>query len=174
MTNPFRYAGLCLGGPLDGKAKVSETGERFRAYWPTAVPERLPSDVPSFMDVTTDLFEYRHVRFHFEHEQRTKRQRLTRDFWVTAQNDFPELLAIDLLTAGYRMPDARGFRNICAIMMNLDLDELERAGVITPGAKGGSDWQRFNHDPLIFVWMLDDERREKLWQLILSRGALRS
>lgn len=65
--------------------------------------------------------------------------------------------------------DANGFRNVCAILLNLDLDQLEAAGVITPGAKGGSDWTRFNKEPLIFVLKLPTERREALWALVQDR-----
>lgn len=67
------------------------------------------------------------------------------------------------------MMDAKGFRNLCSVLLNVDLDDLETAGVITPGAKGGSDWRRFNNEPLIFVLKLPDDRREALWRLIQDR-----
>lgn len=61
------------------------------------------------------------------------------------------------------------FHNACRIMLNLDLDVLENAGVITPGANGGSDWKRYNQDPLMFIIKLPTERYERLWALIQSR-----
>lgn len=41
--------------------------------------------------------------------------------------------------------------------------------IVTVNSNGG----RYNLDPLIFVCKLDDERREKLWELIKRRGGLR-
>lgn len=67
------------------------------------------------------------------------------------------------------MMDAAKFHNACRIMLNIDLDELEKAGVITPGANGGSDWKRFNEDPLIFMIKLPTERFNRLWALIEAR-----
>ncbi|MGQ4273438.1 hypothetical protein [Terrihabitans sp. B22-R8] len=64
------------------------------------------------------------------------------------------------------MSEAARFRSACHIMMNLDKHELEEAGVIKPGAVGGSDWTRFNRDPLIFVVKLPDDRFAALWRLI--------
>ncbi|WP_116654388.1 hypothetical protein [Pelagibacterium sediminicola] len=65
--------------------------------------------------------------------------------------------------------DARRFRNMFAILHNLDLWVLEEAGVITPGANGGSDWTRFNRDLTTFVLKLPDDRLEKLFALVESR-----
>jgi hypothetical protein len=65
--------------------------------------------------------------------------------------------------------DAKGFRDLCHVLLNVDLDDLETAGVITPGAKGGSDWRRFNTEPLIFVLKLPDARRWALWKMIEER-----
>ena len=61
------------------------------------------------------------------------------------------------------------FLNAVKILLNIDLDELEKAGVITPGATGGSDWTRFNNDPLIFIVKLPGGRFDKLWELIEKR-----
>ena len=60
-------------------------------------------------------------------------------------------------------------RNLSAILMNIDLDELEAAGVITPGAQGGSDWERFNKDPLMFILKLNQDRRRELVKIINRR-----
>lgn len=65
--------------------------------------------------------------------------------------------------------DAKGFRDLCHVLLNVDLADLETAGVITPGAVGGSDWRRFNNEPLIFVLKLPDSRREALWKLLEER-----
>lgn len=65
--------------------------------------------------------------------------------------------------------DRDKFHNTCRILMNIDLDELEKAGVIEPGANGGSDWTRFNKDPLMFVIKLPTDRYGRLWGLIEDR-----
>lgn len=64
--------------------------------------------------------------------------------------------------------EAARFRNACMILMNIDLDELEKAGVITPGATGSS-WERFNRDPLMFIAKLPDDRYAALYALIEAR-----
>lgn len=56
--------------------------------------------------------------------------------------------------------------NLALVLSNIDKDMLERAGVITPGAKGGSDWKRFNQDILTFLIKLPESRREILARLI--------
>lgn len=64
------------------------------------------------------------------------------------------------------------FRNLMAIMLNIDLDELEDAGVIEKGmAKdgGGTSWARYNDDPLMFVMKLGDKRLEALTAIINKR-----
>jgi hypothetical protein len=55
------------------------------------------------------------------------------------------------------------------VLHNLNLWELEEAGVITPGAKGGSDWKRFNGDLTTFILKLPAARVEKLFLLVESR-----
>ena len=61
------------------------------------------------------------------------------------------------------------FLNAAKILLNIDKDELEAAGVLTPGAVGGSDWTRFNDDPLIFLVKLPDDRYARLWEMIEAR-----
>ena len=53
------------------------------------------------------------------------------------------------------------FHNACRIMLNIDKDELESAGIISPNANGGSDWTRFNEDPLMFVIKLPTEKFQR-------------
>lgn len=65
--------------------------------------------------------------------------------------------------------DGRTLRNIAAILHNLDKDELEKAGVIRPGAVGGSDWDRFNRDVGTFILKLPDDRRDALAKMIEER-----
>ncbi|MES0207887.1 hypothetical protein NKJ93_02155 [Mesorhizobium sp. M0028] len=65
--------------------------------------------------------------------------------------------------------DAQQFHEMFSILHNIDLFALEQAGVITPGAKGGSDWRRFNNDLTTFVLKLPDDRRRKLWALVEQR-----
>lgn len=63
----------------------------------------------------------------------------------------------------------RRFRNLFAVLANLDLHELEEAGVIHPGAVGGTSWDRWNRDPVMFVLKLNDDRLAKLVALIEAR-----
>ncbi|TPN26593.1 hypothetical protein FKO01_25285 [Mesorhizobium sp. B2-3-3] len=62
-----------------------------------------------------------------------------------------------------------GFHEVFAIIHNLDLSDLEQAGVIAPGANGGSDWKRFNSDFGTFVLKLPSDRLDKLIELIATR-----
>lgn len=62
--------------------------------------------------------------------------------------------------------DPARFRLMFHVLHNIALWDLEEAGVITPGAKGGSDWKRFNTDLTSFVLKLPSERLEKLWRLV--------
>lgn len=57
-----------------------------------------------------------------------------------------------------------------AILHNLNLWDLENADIITPGAKGGSDWKRFNNDLTTFVLKLPPDRLARLAALIESRS----
>ena len=61
------------------------------------------------------------------------------------------------------------FMNAVRILMNIDKHELEGAGVLKPNQVGGSDWTRFNKDPLMFMAKLPDDRMDSLWGLIQSR-----
>lgn len=58
-------------------------------------------------------------------------------------------------------------REIAAKMLNFDFDDLADAGVLTRKADGtpsvgGSDWRRYNDDPLTFICKLPTERRDAL------------
>ena len=64
----------------------------------------------------------------------------------------------------------RQFRNLFAILHSIDLCELEKAGVIKPGANGGSDWTRFKLDVGMFILKLDAERRAALLALCERRN----
>lgn len=61
---------------------------------------------------------------------------------------------------------AAQFREIFNILHNTDLSELEQAGVITPGARGGSDWTRFNNNLTTFVLKLPPNRLAALHDLV--------
>jgi hypothetical protein len=65
--------------------------------------------------------------------------------------------------------NADQFRDVFYVLLNIDLSDLEAAGVITPGAKGGSDWTRFNNDIGTFVIKLRQEPLEALFELVRSR-----
>jgi hypothetical protein len=63
------------------------------------------------------------------------------------------------------MLTGRDFREIAAKMMNIDKHTLVEAGVIT-GSPGGSDWDRFNADPLIFICKLGDAQLDILAAMV--------
>lgn len=65
--------------------------------------------------------------------------------------------------------DQRRFINACRILMNLDKDVFEDAGVIMPNQVGGNDWNRFNKNILMFIVKLPDARFDALWRLIEER-----
>ncbi len=48
---------------------------------------------------------------------------------------------------------------------NLSKDQLVAAGVIT-GNEGGSDWKRFNDDPMMFIMKLPPARLPALCKLL--------
>lgn len=48
---------------------------------------------------------------------------------------------------------------------NISKDQLVNAGVIGPGV-GGSDWKRFNDDPMMFIVRLPPERLPALCRLL--------
>lgn len=59
-------------------------------------------------------------------------------------------------------------RDVAHIMLNLDKDTLEDAGVLKRGQVGGSDWKRFNDQPLMFILKLPDDKLEKLTAVIAA------
>lgn len=65
--------------------------------------------------------------------------------------------------------DAFKFADLCRTMLNIELDQLENAGVITPGATGSS-WKRWNDDWRVFVAKLDDDRVQALWKLLQEQN----
>lgn len=65
--------------------------------------------------------------------------------------------------------EKRRFFNACSILMNIDAHELEDAGIIAKGSRGGNDWERFSRDPVYFIAKLDDAKRDALWNLIDRR-----
>jgi len=52
---------------------------------------------------------------------------------------------------------------------NVERDELEKAGVMLPKQTGGSDWLRFNDDPMTFILKLPPDKLEKLAGVINER-----
>lgn len=64
--------------------------------------------------------------------------------------------------------DAKQFRTLFMVLHNTGRAELEQAGIIVPGAKGGSDWTRFNEDLTTFVLKLPDDHLAKLVGLVAA------
>ena len=48
----------------------------------------------------------------------------------------------------------------------MDRATLEDAGVLKRGQVGGSDWKRFNDDPMMFIIKLPDDKLEALAKVI--------
>jgi hypothetical protein len=66
--------------------------------------------------------------------------------------------------------EGKQLRAVFSILHNLDLKELEDAGIIIRGANGGSDWRRFNNDVGTFILKLPEDRLEKLAVLVSSKA----
>ena len=64
------------------------------------------------------------------------------------------------------MTTGRELREIAAKMLNIDKQQLEDAGVIKLNTRGGSDWNRFNDEPLMFICKLGDEQLEALASMV--------
>jgi hypothetical protein len=65
--------------------------------------------------------------------------------------------------------ELRAFHNRLRIMIGIDRDELERAGVIARGDHNA--WGTFTRDPFRWLIRCDDATAEKLWALIERRAA---
>jgi len=63
----------------------------------------------------------------------------------------------------------RDFACMFGVLHNLSKWELEEAGVINPGANGGTDWTRFNNNLTTFVLKLSEERIERLLALLTTK-----
>lgn len=61
----------------------------------------------------------------------------------------------------------REFHNALRILMNIDRDDLERAGII--GRADHNAWGTFTRDPFRWFIRADDVTAEKLWRLIERR-----
>lgn len=70
--------------------------------------------------------------------------------------------------------NAQQFRSRVASLHNIDLAELIEAGVIPAddgrvNSAAQREWVKLNANPFAFLLKLDDERLEKLWELIEAR-----
>lgn len=68
--------------------------------------------------------------------------------------------------------DVNTLKRLAYFLANTDMSELVEAGVITEG--NNDQWKRFNNDFDVFVIKLNDDRRQKLCDLINDRLGLRS
>ena len=64
----------------------------------------------------------------------------------------------DLITPG-------GLLSLAYAWSSVSKDQLVKAGVIGPSV-GGSDWKRFNDDPMTFIMKLPPERLPALCRLL--------
>jgi hypothetical protein len=67
--------------------------------------------------------------------------------------------------------DAALLKRFAFFLSNTDMSELVEAGIINAGDYYG--WKRFNNDFDLFVIKLNDDRRQKLCDLINDRLGLR-
>ncbi len=67
--------------------------------------------------------------------------------------------------------DVNTLKRLAYFLANTDMSELVEAGVITEG--NNDQWKRFNNDFDVFVIKLNDDRRQKLCDLINDRLGLR-
>ena len=49
---------------------------------------------------------------------------------------------------------------------NISKDQLEKAGVMKPNQVGGSDWKRFNADPMMFIIKLPKDQLDALCRVL--------
>lgn len=68
--------------------------------------------------------------------------------------------------------DVNTLKRLAYFLANTDMSELVEAGVITEG--NNDQWKRFNNDFDVFVIKLNDDRRQKLCDLINDRLGLRA
>lgn len=47
-------------------------------------------------------------------------------------------------------------KSLALVWLNMDRVTLEDAGVLTRNQVGGSDWNRFDNDPMVFIAKLPD------------------
>lgn len=80
----------------------------------------------------------------------------------------------ELMDAGYQKEASAlpvrpidKFRNTFAILHNVDMEDLEDAGLISRG--DNDKWTRFNNNLTTFVLKLGDERLGALYRLVESR-----
>lgn len=66
--------------------------------------------------------------------------------------------------------DVNTLKRLAYFLANTDMSELVEAGVITEG--NNDQWKRFNNDFDVFVIKLNDDRRQKLCNLINDRLSL--
>ena len=59
-------------------------------------------------------------------------------------------------------------KHLASSWSNTSRDDLEQAGVIRPKQVGGSDWKRFNDDPMTFILKLPTDKLEALAEAQVS------
>ena len=69
------------------------------------------------------------------------------------------------------MMTLREFHNGLRILTNIDLYELVEAGIIE--ADDEAEWKAFRDNPHRWLILADDEQSEKLWALMVKRGAIK-
>lgn len=66
------------------------------------------------------------------------------------------------------MMTAPELRKLAYVLANINKHQLEEGDVVKKDQVGGSDWNRFTDDPVMFIIKLPDDRLEKLMDLINS------
>lgn len=65
------------------------------------------------------------------------------------------------------------FANRLRILNSIDLDELQRVGLMfnaRPDNPAWNDWRRFRGDPFRWLVNCDQDQAEKLWSIVEARS----
>lgn len=65
------------------------------------------------------------------------------------------------------------FHNGLRILTNIDFTDLVKAGVLPDDADGDAEWEEFRFNPWKWMIQADDDQCQKLWGLMVKRGAVK-
>jgi hypothetical protein len=65
------------------------------------------------------------------------------------------------------------FHNGLRILTNIDFHDMVTGGVLIDDADGDAEWEKFRDNPWEWMIRADDDEAQKLWMLMVKRGALK-